>query len=87
MIEASSGSTAISEAYFARKLGLDFVAVMAASTAKEKISLIENLGGNCILVDKANQVLPRHFFVYPRSNKRANALQLTAPTWEGVCRS
>src|SRR6185312_17244974 len=33
IVEASSGSTAISEAYFARMLGLPFVAVMPASTS------------------------------------------------------
>ena len=34
LVEASSGSTAVSEAYFARLLGLDFVAVRPASTVK-----------------------------------------------------
>jgi cysteine synthase len=51
VIEASSGSTAVSEAYFARMLGLPFIAVMPASTSKEKISLIEFYGGSCHLVD------------------------------------
>src|SRR5579859_1507402 len=51
VIEASSGSTAVSEAYFARMLGLPFIAVMPASTSKEKISLIEFFGGECHLVD------------------------------------
>src|ERR1700761_4134148 len=37
IVEASSGSTAVSEAYFARMLGLRFVAVMPASTATEKV--------------------------------------------------
>lgn len=37
VIEASSGSTAVSEAYFARLLGLPFIAVMPASTSPEKI--------------------------------------------------
>ncbi len=49
--EASSGSTAVSEAYFARLLGLPFVAVMPASTSPEKIALIEFQGGRCHLVD------------------------------------
>jgi cysteine synthase len=48
--EASSGSTAVSEAYFARLLGLPFVAVMPASTSPEKIELIEFQGGRCHLV-------------------------------------
>ncbi|MCW6003036.1 PLP-dependent cysteine synthase family protein [Micromonospora sp. CPCC 205371] len=50
IIEASSGSTAVSEAYFARMLGLPFVAVMPASTSPEKIALIEFQGGKCHLV-------------------------------------
>ena len=49
--EASSGSTAVSEAYFARLLGLPFIAVMPASTSQEKIDLIEFHGGRCHLVD------------------------------------
>lgn len=53
IIEASSGSTAVSEAYFARLLGLPFVAVMPASTSPEKIALIEFQGGRCHLVDDA----------------------------------
>jgi cysteine synthase A len=51
VVEASSGSTAVSEAYFARMLGLPFVAVMPASTSAEKIALIEFQGGRCHLVD------------------------------------
>ena len=51
VVEASSGSTAISEAYFARMLGLPFVAVMPAATSPEKIALIEREGGRCHLVD------------------------------------
>ena len=51
LVEASSGSTAVSEAYFARFLGLPFVAVMPASTSPEKIRLIEAQGGSCHLVD------------------------------------
>jgi cysteine synthase A len=51
VVEASSGSTAVSEAYFARMLGLPFIAVMPAGTSPEKISLIEFQGGKCHLVD------------------------------------
>ncbi len=40
IIEASSGSTAISEAWFARLLGLPFIAAMPACTAKRKIEQI-----------------------------------------------
>jgi cysteine synthase A len=53
IIEASSGSTAVSEAYFAALLGLPFVAVMPASTSRAKISLIEKQGGRCHFVDNA----------------------------------
>ena len=41
VVEASSGSTAISEAYFARLLGLPFVAVMPTSTSPVKIAASE----------------------------------------------
>jgi cysteine synthase A len=56
IIEASSGSTAISEAYFAQLLGLPFVAVMPRSTSHEKIALIEREGGRCHLVDDPTSV-------------------------------
>ncbi|HET6502492.1 MAG TPA: pyridoxal-phosphate dependent enzyme, partial [Amycolatopsis sp.] len=41
LVEASSGSTAVSEAYFARMLGLEFVTVIPRKTSREKIALIE----------------------------------------------
>ena len=56
VIEASSGSTAVSEAYFARMLGLPFIAVMVATTSPEKIALIEREGGTCHLVADAGEV-------------------------------
>ncbi len=56
LVEASSGSTAISEAYFARLLGLPFVAVVARSTSAEKLALIEREGGRCELVDRPGEV-------------------------------
>ncbi|MFX0537389.1 PLP-dependent cysteine synthase family protein [Ornithinimicrobium sp. Y1847] len=56
VIEASSGSTAVSEAHFARMLGLPFVAVMHRDTSPEKIALIEREGGTCHLVDDAAAV-------------------------------
>jgi cysteine synthase A len=56
VVEASSGSTAVSEAYFARMLGLPFVAVMPASTSREKIALIERHGGRCHFVQRAPEV-------------------------------
>ncbi|HRH86539.1 MAG TPA: PLP-dependent cysteine synthase family protein [Rubrivivax sp.] len=51
VIEASSGSTAVSEAYFARMLGLPFIAVMPRSTSAAKVALIEHYGGRCHFVD------------------------------------
>ncbi|TAG48678.1 MAG: PLP-dependent cysteine synthase family protein [Betaproteobacteria bacterium] len=56
IIEASSGSTAVSEAYFARLLKLPFVAVMPKSTSPEKISLIEFYGARCHFVERAADV-------------------------------
>ena len=56
VVEASSGSTAVSEAYFARLLGLPFVAVMPRTTSPEKIAAIEFYGGRCHLVDQPGQV-------------------------------
>jgi len=50
VVESSSGSTAVSEAYFARLLGLPFVAVMPATVSAEKIRAIEFQGGRCHLV-------------------------------------
>ncbi|CAA9411371.1 MAG: Pyridoxal-5'-phosphate-dependent enzyme beta superfamily (fold type II) [uncultured Nocardioides sp.] len=51
VVEASSGSTAVSEAFFARLLGLPFTAVMATTTSPSKIALIEREGGRCVLVE------------------------------------
>ena len=56
IVEASSGSTAVSEAYFARLLGLPFFAVMTRSTSPEKIAQITFYGGRCHLVDSAAEV-------------------------------
>ena len=56
IIEASSGSTAVSEAYFAKLIGLPFIAVMPRSTSPEKIAQIEFYGGRCHLVESANAV-------------------------------
>ncbi|MET0288061.1 MAG: PLP-dependent cysteine synthase family protein [Pseudoxanthomonas sp.] len=56
VVEASSGSTAVSEAYFARLLGLPFIAVMPASTSPEKIAAIAFYGGHCHLVEDAGAI-------------------------------
>lgn len=57
VIEASSGSTAVSEAHFARMLGLPFIAVMPQNTSCEKIRLIETEGGQCHFVESGSQML------------------------------
>ncbi|MBO3746276.1 PLP-dependent cysteine synthase family protein [Streptosporangiaceae bacterium NEAU-GS5] len=56
IIEASSGSTAVSEAYFARLLGLPFIAVIPATTSPEKREIIEFYGGKCHLVDDPKKI-------------------------------
>ena len=56
VVESSSGSTAVSEAYFARLLGLRFMAVMPRSTSPEKVAQITFYGGQCHLVDSAAAV-------------------------------
>ena len=53
VVEASSGSTAVSEAYFARLLGLRFIAVMPRATSPEKIAQIEFQDGETHFVDNA----------------------------------
>ena len=56
VVEASSGSTAISEAYFASLLGLPFIAVVPAATSPSKVALIESHGGRCHFVQNSSQV-------------------------------
>ncbi|KZL29247.1 PLP-dependent cysteine synthase family protein [Pseudovibrio sp. WM33] len=51
IVESSSGSTAISEAYFARLIGNPFVAIAPKATATGKIREIEALGGEVHLVE------------------------------------
>lgn len=51
VVEASSGSTAVSEAYFAQMIGVPFYAVMPRTTSEEKIAAITHYGGNCHLID------------------------------------
>ena len=53
VFEASSGSTAVSEAYFARMLGLQFTAVMSKTVSEEKIHAIEFYGGRAALVESS----------------------------------
>ncbi|MEV8310133.1 PLP-dependent cysteine synthase family protein [Streptomyces flavidovirens] len=56
VIEASSGSTAVSEAYFAMLIGVPFIAVMPRSTSPEKIRLIQFHGGQCHFVDDSRKM-------------------------------
>ncbi|MBX3595837.1 PLP-dependent cysteine synthase family protein [Sphingomonas sp.] len=56
IVEASSGSTAVSEAYFARMLGLRFVAVVPRSTAAAKVAAIAFQGGQCHFVECAREM-------------------------------
>lgn len=58
VIEASSGSTAVSEAHMARLLGVPSVAVVPRYTSAAKIALIEREGGRCHLIETAEQMAP-----------------------------
>lgn len=51
LIEASSGSTAVSESYFAKLLGLPFIAVVPKGTSSEKLSEITRYGGRAVEVE------------------------------------
>jgi cysteine synthase A len=66
IIEASSGSTGISEAYFSRLLGLRFIAVVPKHTAAEKIKQIE------FYQDKYFKVEPGH--IYSKAQQLAEDL-------------
>jgi cysteine synthase A len=52
VVEASSGSTAVSEAYFARMIGVPFFAVVPKATSCDKIAAIEHYGGRCHFVEQ-----------------------------------
>lgn len=54
IIESSSGSTAVSEAYFANLLDLPFIAVVPKTTSAEKIDKIAFYNGQCNLVEPAD---------------------------------
>jgi cysteine synthase A len=56
VIEASSGSTAVSEAYFAQMIGVPFIAVVPKSTAASKIELIRLFGGEPHFVGSAPEM-------------------------------
>jgi cysteine synthase len=56
VVEASSGSTAISEAYFANLLGLPFIAVVPRGTATAKRDAISRAGAQIHLVDPHEEI-------------------------------
>jgi cysteine synthase A len=56
VVEASSGSTAISEAYFANLLGLPFIAVVPRGTAPAKLDAIARAGAQIYLVDPHEEI-------------------------------
>ncbi|MCE7579476.1 PLP-dependent cysteine synthase family protein [Aliivibrio fischeri] len=56
IIESSSGSTAVSEAYFARLLGLPFIAVVPRKTATKKIEMIKFYGGQAHFVERSDEI-------------------------------
>jgi len=56
IVEASSGSTAVSEAYFAKLLGLEFVAVMMEGTSEAKCQMIHHHGGQCRFVNDCSAI-------------------------------
>lgn len=51
VVEASSGSTAVSEAYFAKLIGVPFITVIPRVTSPHKIATIEAYGGKVHFVD------------------------------------
>ncbi|MDT0318775.1 PLP-dependent cysteine synthase family protein [Streptomyces millisiae] len=50
VVEASSGSTAISEAWYCQRLGIPFYAVVPDNTSREKKAAIAELGGTVVPV-------------------------------------
>ncbi len=56
LIEASSGSTAVSEAYFAKMLGLRFIAVVPSATSSPKLEAIRFYGGEIHTVEDPRTV-------------------------------
>lgn len=66
IIESSSGSTAVSEAYFAKLLGLPFIAVVPNSTSQEKIDKITFYDGQCRFVEPGD--------IYAESERLATEL-------------
>ncbi|MCP4981877.1 MAG: PLP-dependent cysteine synthase family protein [Gammaproteobacteria bacterium] len=66
VIESSSGSTAVSEAYFAKLLGLPFIAVVPKRTSQKKIDKISFYDGKCHFVEPGD--------IYAEAARLANEL-------------
>ncbi len=66
IIESSSGSTAVSEAYFAKLLELPFIAVVPKTTSQEKVDKITFYDGQCHFVEAAD--------IYAESERLASEL-------------
>ncbi|MBO2456204.1 PLP-dependent cysteine synthase family protein [Actinomadura violacea] len=85
IVEATGGNAAVAEAYFARLLGLPFVAVMPRRSSFEKIERIEQYGGTCRLVhpplaiyDEARRIAEEcggHYMDYLANGSRAVAAE------------
>ncbi|WIY54544.1 pyridoxal-phosphate dependent enzyme [Devosia sp. YIM 151766] len=58
LIDASSGSTAVSEAYYAQLLGLDFYAVVPRGLSLSKQKAILQYGGRLKFVEHASSIYP-----------------------------
>ncbi|MCP4295271.1 MAG: pyridoxal-phosphate dependent enzyme [Proteobacteria bacterium] len=56
MVEASHGSTAVAEAYFAKLLGLPYIVVLPSSVSQKKIDMVHFYGGKCHLVEDTRQI-------------------------------
>lgn len=56
IVEASSGSTAVSEAYFAKLIGVPFVTVIPRTTSPQKVAAIEAFGGKVHFIDNPKSV-------------------------------
>jgi cysteine synthase A len=66
IVESSSGNTAISEAYFAKLLGLPFIAVVPKTTSQDKVDKIGFYEGQCHFVEPGD--------IYSEAARLANEL-------------
>lgn len=56
IVEASDGSMAVAEAYFAALLGLPYIAVMPSDASQKKMDKVSFFGGKCHLVEDSSQL-------------------------------